>query len=261
MPIENIRYVIDGWARVLALRLQHEDDPAVLVRVVQWTGTEKEAVYQRFSQTFLALASTPIESARQLARMSALWGVPDVVLGARIGWTKSKVSKHLTAAEGERGEPRFATLLLNPANPSIDYMYRVGKAWRDAVEEDARHPKRNPAKGAVTALRKRLEALLARKERFEPRHALVALGLAKAKPDPELPFGAPVGQTASVFGEPAVLEDVVGHDDVVIGALEMHGDGGRRLLLPADTVVAEMTPIEKASARSAYHEAIDRLFG
>lgn len=93
-----------------ARRLQHEHNPGVQVRVVGRCGTAKAAIHQRFSQTVLTLASKQIELARQLRQVSELWDVPDLVLGGRIGWTKSKVSKHLTAAEGERQEPRFAAL-------------------------------------------------------------------------------------------------------------------------------------------------------
>ncbi|WP_174292041.1 hypothetical protein [Sphingomonas bacterium] len=256
---ENIWYVIDGWARVLALRLQHEDNPAVLVRGVRWTGTAETAVYQRFSQSFLTLASAPIERAREALRMSEVWVVPDLVIAARIGWTPSKLSKHLTAARGERDEPRFADLLQQPAKPPMDYLYKVGRALADAGKDDAAHPRRSAAKGAVTTLRKRLEALLARNERFEPRHALVVLGIVPPTPEPELPFGAAAGMASGP--EPLNLEDVVGHDDVVIGALERHSDGGRRLLLPDEAAVSAMTPVEKAAAKAAYHDAVDRLFG
>ena len=181
------------------------------------------------------------------------------MIAARIGWTSSKLSKHLTAARGERDEPRFADLLQQPANPSMDYLYKVGRALAEAGKDDAAHPRRSQAKGSVAALRKRLETLLGRQERFEPRYALVALGIVPAMPEPELPFGT--ATTAAAGSEPLKLEDVVGHDDIVIGALERHGDGDRRLLLPDEAAVSGMTPIERAAARAAYHDAIDRLFG
>lgn len=69
MLIGNVWYVVDGWARVLALRHQHKDNnPQIAIRAVSWEGTKEDLVLHRFGQIFLTLGSKRIELARLLGQ-------------------------------------------------------------------------------------------------------------------------------------------------------------------------------------------------
>ena len=61
----------------------------------------------------------------------------------------------------------------------IDYLYKVQQARDAAVEDDRKHPKRALETGAVAKLGARLEALLAKSERFSTAEALAKLGIVK----------------------------------------------------------------------------------
>jgi hypothetical protein len=241
----------------MALRFQHGNTANVMVRVVRWTGTEEDAVYDRFSTEFLGLASRKVEKAQLLMQVHRIWQVPQLVLAARVGWTESKVTKHLYAATADAEAPGFAKLLLNPNDPPIDYLYKVQSARLEAAKDDADHPRRAPDKKATATLQTRLDDLLARQERFKPADALVALGL--AKPSIKAAGSPEELEALAVEGEPEIVDHVMGHDDQPVATIEMTPDNRIRITLLIDP--SELEPLEREEARTRLREALDRVLG
>lgn len=249
-------HVVDGWLRVLAMRTQYGDTANVMVRVVKWEGSAEHAVYDRFQHEFLGLASRKVEKARLLLQVHRIWQVPQIVLAARIGWTQSKVSKHLDAAVADEEAPDFARLLLKPLDPPIDYLYKVQRARDLALEDDKDHPKRAPENGAVARLIGKLDQLLAKPDRFSPAEALEKLGIEK-----KVPGKSATGQPdATLLVEaPELIDHVMGHDDQPIAAFEMTSDNFVNIRFLIDP--AQMSAPEKEEARARLRDAIDRFIG
>lgn len=173
--------VVDGWARVMAMRFHFGNTANMMVRVVAWDGSEKDAIYQRFASEFLTLVTRKIDKARLLLKFHNLWNVPQIVLAARIGLQATRVTKDLKAAVAYEEAPRFIQLLDRSSDPAIDYLYQVQCAREAAMKEDANNAHRDTAQGAVAALGKRLEDLLSKPERFNTAGALIALGIKESK--------------------------------------------------------------------------------
>ena len=206
----DIWHVTDGWARVEAFRTQFGNTDNVMVRVIEWDGTRDDALYNRFAATFLTLKSRKIDKSILLRQFHLAWNVPQLVLGARIGWTESRVTRELAAAEAMLEAPRFAELHVKAGDPPIDYLYKVQQARSDAAVDDKAHPKRAPEKGAVAKLDAKLETLLAKPERFATAEALAKLGI--GKPD-KTPATGPKGEPNDVAGAvPAVVPAPEGID-------------------------------------------------
>lgn len=252
-------HVIDGWARVMAFRFQFGNTANVMVRVVEWDRARDDALYQRFAQTFLTLKSRKIDKSLLLFDFYLTWNVPQIVLAARIGWTESRVTRELAAAEAMSEAPRFAELHVKAGDPPIDYLYRIQQARDAAVADDRAHPKRALEKSAVSRLETKLEALLAKPERFATAESLAKLGIAKP------PKGKATAQTADTTDMPSHLdapeiidcvEDTAGEG---VAMIEMGADqfpSIRLLIAPA-----MLDDRRKAEVRHLIHEAVDRLLG
>ena len=252
-------HVTDGWARVEAFRAEFGNTANVMVRVIEWDGTRNDALYNRFAATFLTLKSRKIDKSILLHQFHLAWSVPQLVLAARIGWTESRVTRELAAAAAMQEAPRFAELHVKADDPPIDYLYKVQQARDAAAEDDRSHPKRAPDKGAVAKLDAKLEALLAKSERFATAEALAKLGI--GKPDK-------TRATAS-NDEPTAVSGVVAAAEVIdcvedsggdpIAMIEMGADQlhSIRLLVDANT----LDDRRKAEVRHLVHEALDRLLG
>ncbi|MBY0380294.1 MAG: hypothetical protein K2W78_00005, partial [Xanthobacteraceae bacterium] len=61
MKINEDWHVVDGWARVTAMRAQFGNTANVMVRVIEWDGTHNADLYNRFAATFLTLKSRKID--------------------------------------------------------------------------------------------------------------------------------------------------------------------------------------------------------
>ena len=195
-------HVTDGWARVKAFRTRFGNTANVMVRVIEWDGTRDDALYNRFAAIFLTLKSRKIDKSVLLRQFHLAWNVPQLVLAARIGWTESRVTRELAAAEAMLEAPRFAELHVKAGDPPIDYLYKVQQARSESAADDRSHPKRAPEKGAVAKLDTKLEALLVKPERFATAEALAKLGidkLGKARATPAKSELADVSAAASAY--------------------------------------------------------------
>lgn len=256
-------HVTDGWARVEAFRAQFGNTANVMVRVIEWDGTRDDALYNRFAETFLTLKSRKIDKSILLRRFHLAWSVPQLVLAARIGWTESRVTRELAAAEAMIEAPRFAELHVKAGDPPIDYLYKIQQARSDAAADDEAHPKRAPENGAVAKLNARLEALLAKPERFATGEALAKLGI--GKPD-KIQASVPKGESSEVAADlPAivpVLEIIDCVEDASGDAIAMIEVGADQL--PSIRLLIDATTLDdrrKAEVRHLVHEALDRLLG
>lgn len=255
MKVNSAWHVVDGWARVEALRRQFGDTANIMVRVVLWTGSEKDALYSRFAAEFLGLGSKKIDKARLLLQFHEAWHVPQQVLAARVGWTESKVSKQLAAATVSKEAPGFIKLLVKAEDPPIDYLWKVQRAREQAAEDDASHPRRAPHNSEVARLTKRLEDLLHKPERYEPKEALAKLGI--EKPGSTKPASGEAGADPAPSEAPEIIDYVMGFDDEPIAAFEMTADNVVRIRFLIDP--AAMSPHEKEEARGRLREAIDKF--
>lgn len=252
-------HVTDGWARVKAFRAQFGNTANVMVRVIEWDGTCDDALYNRFAATFLTLKSRKIDKSVLLRQFHLAWNVPQLVLAARIGWTESRVTRELAAAEAMLEAPRFAELHVKAGDPPIDYLYKVQQARSDAAADDRAHPKRAPEKGAAAKLEAKLEALLAKSERFATAEALAKLGIGKpdkARATPAKSEPADVSAAASASQLIDCVEDSGGE---AVAMIEVGADQ-----LPSIRLLVDMTTLEdrrKAEVRHLVHEAVDRLLG
>jgi hypothetical protein len=252
-------HVTDGWARVEAFRAQFGSTANVMVRVIEWNGTRDEALYNRFAATFLTLKSRKIDKSILLRQFHLAWNVPQLVLAARIGWTESRVTRELAAAEVMLEAPRFAELHVKAGDPPIDYLYKVQQARSDAAADDTAHPKRAPEKAAVAKLDAKLEALLTKPERFATAEALAKLGIDKSGK----------ARAASAKSEPADAPTAVPTPEVIDCVEDSSGDAVALIEVGADQLLnirllVDMTTLEdrrKAEVRHLVHEAVDRLLG
>lgn len=262
MKVDNDWHVTDGWARVTAFRLQFGNTANVMIRVVEWDGTHDADVYNRFAATFLTLKSRKIDKSILLLQFHLAWRVPQLVLGARIGWTESRVTRELAAAQAMLEAPRFAELHVKAGDPPIDYLYKVQQARAEAAADDRAHPKRAPGKGAVVKLDAKLEALLAKPERFATAEALAKLSIGKsekAKPISAKNEPGDVSAVASELEAPTILDCVEDSGGDAVAMVEMGTDQ-----LPSIRLLVDMTQLEdrrKAEVRHLVHEAVDRLLG
>lgn len=252
-------HVTDGWARVKAFRVQFGNTANVMVRVIEWDGTRDDALYNRFAATFLTLKSRKIDKSILLRLFHLAWNVPQLVLAARIGWTESRVTRELAAAEAMIEAPRFAELHVKAGDPPIDYLYKVQQARSDAAADDAAHPKRAPEKGVVAKLDAKLEALLAKPERFATAEALAKLGV--GKPDKTRGTASKGESTELVADVPApeVIDCVEDSGGDAIAMIEVGADQ-----LPSIRLLIDATGLDdrrKAEVRHLVHEALDRLLG
>lgn len=258
MKVNDDWHVLDGWARVTAMRFQFGNTANLLVRVIEWDGTHNAELYKRFAATFLTLKSRKIDKSILLRQFHLAWSVPQLVLAARIGWTESRVTRELAAAEAMIEAPRFAELHVKAGDPPIDYLYKVQQAREAAAKDDAAHPKRSPDKGATAKLEGKLESLLARPERFGTAEALAKLDIAK----PTKPSASEndVGTSAALPDEPLEIIDCVEHPDgEPVAMIEMGRDQlpNIRLLVAA----ADLDDRRKAEVREVLRDAIDKLLG
>lgn len=259
MKVNDDWHVLDGWARVTAMRFQFGNTPNLLVRVIEWDGTHNAELYKRFAATFLTLKSRKIDKSILLRQFHLAWSVPQLVLAARIGWTESRVTRELAAAEAMLEAPRFAELHVKAGDPPIDYLYKVQQARSDAAAEDKAHPKRAPEKGAVAKLDMKLEVLLAKPERFATAEALAKLCI--GKPDTtraSAPTGEPTDVGAAVPA-PEVIDCVEDSGGDAIAMIEVGADQ-----LPSIRLLVDATTLDdrrKAEVRHLIHEALDRLLG
>jgi hypothetical protein len=252
-------HVTDGWARVTAFRSQFGNTDNVMVRVVMWDGTRNDALYNRFAATFLTLKSRKIDKSILLFQFHAAWNVPQQVLAARIGWTESRVTRELAAAEAFQEAPRFAELHVKAGDPPIDYLYKVQQAREAAARDDAAHPKRAPEKTAIAKLENKLESLLVRPERFGTAEALEKLGI--VKPGKVKATAAAVGPAEALANIPApeLIDCVEDSGGEAIAMVEMAADQFPSIRLLIDA--AAMDDRRKAEVRHLVHEALDRLLG
>lgn len=259
MKVSDDWHVVDGWARVMAMRFQFGNTANLLVRVIEWTGAKNADLYNRFAATFLTLKSRKIDKSILLLQFHRAWNVPQMVLAARIGWTESRVTRELAAAEIYLEAPRFAELHIKAGDPPIDYLYKVQQGRDAAADDDTAHPKRAPEKGAVARLNAKLEALLAKPERFATAEALAKLGLAKpgkAKTTAETEKGA------EALGEIQALEIIDCVEDSsgdAVAMVEMTADQFPSIRLLVDTTALDDR--RKAEVRHLLHEALDKLLG
>ncbi|PZP11644.1 MAG: hypothetical protein DI607_10455, partial [Sphingomonas hengshuiensis] len=61
MKVTDDWHVVDGWARVTAMRFQFGNTANVMVRVIEWDGTHNADLYNRFAATFLTLKSRKVD--------------------------------------------------------------------------------------------------------------------------------------------------------------------------------------------------------
>lgn len=252
-------HVIDGWARVMAFRVQFGNTANVMVRVVEWDRSPDDALYNRFAQTFLTLRSRKIDKSLLLFEFYLTWNVPQIVLAARIGWTESRVTRELAAAEAMQEAPRFAELHVKAGDPPIDYLYRIQQARDGAAADDRAHPKRAPEKSAVSRLEVKLEALLAKPERFATAEALAKLGIAKPTKAKATAQTADTLDMPSNLEAPAIIDCVEDSRGDAIAMIEAGADQlpSIRLLI----ATATLDDRRKAEVRHLVHEALDRLLG
>ena len=258
MKVSDDWHVVDGWARVMAMRFQFGNTANLLVRVIEWTGAKNADLYNRFAATFLTLNSRKIDRSILLLQFHRAWNVPQLVLAARISWTESRVTRELAAAECYMEAPRFAELHVRAGDPPIDYLYKVQQARDAAVDDDKAHPKRAPEKGAVARLNAKLEALLAKSERFSTSDALAKLGITKpgkAKANAQTDEGA----EAADIEAPAVIDCVEDSTGEAVAMVEMTPDQFPSIRLLVDTTTLDDQ--RKAEVRHLIHEALDKLLG
>ena len=252
-------HVTDGWARVNAMRLQFGNTANILVRVVEWDGTRNEALYRRFAAEFLSLKSRKVDKAMLLRQFHLAWEVPQQVLAARIGWTESRVTRELAAAQAFEEAPRFAELHIKAGDPPVDYLYRVQQARTAAAADDAAHPKRAPEKSAVAKMLGLLDNLLNKSERFPTAEALIKLGIAKPGKG-TLPKQADMAVIASSdVIAPDVIDCVEDSGGEAVALIELGTDQLPSIRLLVDA--ASMDDRRKAEVRQLMHEALDRLLG
>lgn len=259
MKVSDDWHVVDGWARVMAMRFQFGNTANLLVRVIEWTGAKNADLYNRFAATFLTLKSRKIDKSILLLQFHRAWKVPQLVLAARIGWTESRVTRELAAAEVYLEAPRFAELHIKAGDPPIDYLYKVQQARDAAAKDDAAHPKRSPEKNAVTKLEGKLETLLARPERFGTAEALEKLGIVKpgkAKATAETEKGAEAPAEIQALEIIDCVEDSGGEP---VAMVEMTADHFPSIRLLVDTTALDDR--RKAEVRHLVHEALDKLLG
>lgn len=262
MKVKEDWHVVDGWARVIAMRYQFGNTANLLVRAIEWDGTHDADLYNRFAATFLTLKSRKIDKSILLRQFHLAWNVPQLVLGARIGWIDSRVTRELAAAQAMLEAPRFAELHVKAGDPPIDYMYKVQQARAEAAAEDRAHSKRPPEKGAVAKLDAKLEALLAKPERFATADALAKLGISKsekAKPISAKNEPRDVSAVVPELDAPTIIDCVEDSGGDAVAMVEMGTDQ-----LPSIRLLIDMTKLEdrrKAEVRHLVHEAVDRLLG
>jgi hypothetical protein len=260
--VDNDWHVIDGWARVTAMRFQFGNTANLLVRAIEWDGTHDADLYNRFAAAFLTLKSRKIDKSILLRQFHVAWKVPQLVLGARIGWTESRVTRELAAAGVMLEAPRFAELHVKACDPPIDYLYKVQQARAEAAADDRAHPKRAPEKGAIAKLDTKLEALLAKPERFATAEALARLGIGKsdktkatsAKDEP-----ADVPAIPSGLEAPTIIDCVEDSGGDAVAMIEVGADQHPSIRLLVDA--AALDDRRKAEVRHLVHEALDRLLG
>ena len=252
-------HVIDGWARVMAFRFQFGNTENLMVRVIEWDGTRNDALYNRFAATFLTLKSRKIDKSILLRQFHLAWSVPQLVLAARIGWLESRVTRELAAAEAMLEAPRFAELHVKAGDPPIDYLYKVQQARDDAAADDQAHPKRAAEKGAVAKLDAKLEALLAKPERFATAEALTKLGIGKPGKTAATVQASEPTDVPAALPTPELIDCVEDSGGDAVALVEMSPDQfpSIRLLVDATT----LDDRRKAEVRHLVHEALDRLLG
>lgn len=259
MQVDGVWHVVDGWARVTALRQQFGDSANIMVRAVRWAATAKDALYARFAGQFLQLGSRKIDKATLLLGFHRAWEVPQQILAARIGWTESKVSKQLAAAVLIDDASEFAQLLIKADDPPIDYLWKVQRAREDAAKDDAAHPKRATHNGEVAKLAAKLHELLAKPQRYDPNDALIRLGLVKSASAAGLSPGGDDSVSLFVTEPLEPFDCVEGSDGEPIAFLEMGADSLVNIRFVIDT--ASLTDAQKADARARLRDAIDRFIG
>jgi hypothetical protein len=252
-------HVIDGWARVMAFRFQFGNTANVMVRVVEWDRTRDDALYKRFAQTFLTLKSRKIDKSLLLLEFYLTWNVPQLVLAARIGWTESRVTRELAAAEAMQEAPRFAELHVKAGDPPIDYLYQIQQARHAAAADDKAHSKRAPEKSAVGRLEAKLEALLAKSERFVTAEALAKLGIGKPAKEKATPQTADATGIIPALEAPEIIDCVEDSGGDAVAMIEIGADQFPSIRLLVDT--ATLDDRRKAEVRHLVHEALDRLLG
>jgi hypothetical protein len=262
MKVDNDWHVVDGWARVTAMRFEFGNTANFPVRAIEWNGTHDAGLYNRFAATFLTLKSRKIDKSILLLQFHLAWKVPQLVLGARIGWTESRVTRELAAAGVMLEAPRFAELHVKACDPPIDYLYKVQQARVEAAADDKAHPKRAPEKGAAAKLDTKLEALLAKPERFTTAEALAKLGIGKSDKAKLISAKNEPGDVYALSFEPeapAIIDCVEDSGGDAVAMVEMGTDQ-----LPSIRLLVDMTTLEdrrRAEVRHLVHEAVDRLLG
>lgn len=252
-------HVIDGWARVMAFRFHFGNTANVMVRVVEWDRTRDDALYKRFAQTFLTLKSRKIDKSLLLLEFYLTWNVPQLVLAARIGWTESRVTRELAAAQAMQAAPRFAELHVKAGDPPIDYLYHIQQARHAAAADDKAHSKRAPEKSAVGRLEAKLEALLAKSERFVTAEALAKLGIGKLAKEKATAQTADASGIISALEAPEIIDCVEDSGGDAVAMIEIGADQFPSIRLLVDT--ATLDDRRKAEVRHLVHEALDRLLG
>ncbi|MBS0477768.1 MAG: hypothetical protein JSR79_00505 [Proteobacteria bacterium] len=252
-------HVTDGWARVNAFRAQFGNTANMLVRVVEWGGTREDAIYNRFAATFLTLNARKIDKSMLLRQFHLAWKVPQQILAARIGWTESRVTRELAAADLMQEAPRFAELHIKAGDPPIDYLYRVQQARSTAAEDDKAHPKRALEKGAIARLDAKLEALIAKPERFATAEGLAKLGIGKTDKTRATAQAGELTDIPDALSVPNIIDCVEDSGGDAVAMVEMGADDLPNIRLLID--VTMMDDRRKAEVRHLVHEALDRLLG
>lgn len=158
--------------------------------------------------------------------------------------------------------PRFAELHVKACDPPIDYLSKVQQARAEAAADDRAHPKRAPGKGAVAKLDTKLEALLAKPERFATAEALARLGIGKsdkAKATSAKDEPADVPARPSGLEAPTIIDCVEDSGGDAVAMIEVGADQHPSIRLLVDA--AALDDRRKAEVRHLVHEALDRLLG
>lgn len=240
LPAKDGLYPIqDGRLRWHAFKEVHGDNSGVEVRCVMYPGTEAEAVQSVADDALGGTPRSAIENARAVLNVQRVAGISQKAISERYSvLKKDQVSRMTIAAKTVERFPVVFNLLAEPDRVTIDICVKFAQFMKTASDEE-RAAVLEQAEVHASA-----GASLKRSELFQ------ALGmegedaaLAPAKTDPLAPID---------------FTEIVGDDDVIVGAIEMLADEVVRLRLPDPTT---MTLDERTAAAKAFIQQIRSYFG
>lgn len=244
-PLEVIKrgddnYVVkDGRRRLSVLRDAYHNQPDTKIRCNVYPGTEELAVEEMCDDAMGKIARTPIETAIAVYNVHRVSGVKQLAIVERYPeLSKDKVSRMLKAARAFNEYPLIFNLLKEPDRVPIDTCVRVHDQMKGANDEE------------LGVYLSRAEELSADGVAFSTGELLEAFDIE----GPVKKAGAPKSDTRV----PIDSTEVVGSDDQVIGALELHSDNVNRLRLPDPHA---MSFDEREIAAEAFIKEIYAYFG